>query len=230
MRNSGWYIPYWRKPKKKGKGERPSGETVERTDEQLESVRQRWVDRYRRTVRALGMLGLSMGSNRAEVQARYELLRASGTSRERELEDAYRYLMRVLPPMERRKRRNREAGRAATEQQAESVSAAASDAADETLAVVDVLVGEAEDDEAADELDEAAGDDGDEELELTGSLDDETDGPDTLAHLASPPGEVAPAPHVEEVPNSYREEAPDWHNAALEPSEGVGAGESQDEE
>ncbi len=118
MRNTGWYIPYWRKPnsKKKGKAEKSSagantsaslGE-VWRSDEQLEAVRQRWVERYRRVARAYGALGLSVGSNRAEVQSRYDLLRQRGVTRD--IEDAYRYLLRVLPPMERRKKRPQEPG------------------------------------------------------------------------------------------------------------------------
>jgi hypothetical protein len=51
------------------------------------------------------MMGLSVGSNRGDVQARYNVLREAGTARGGELEDAYRYLLRVLPPLERRKRR-----------------------------------------------------------------------------------------------------------------------------
>ena len=107
MRNTGWYIPYWRKIKKKGKQEKPTNEAVSRSDDQLESVRRRWIERYRRTVRSLRLMGLSVGSNRGEVQARYTHLREAGAARPYELEDAYRYLMRVLPPSERRKRRPR---------------------------------------------------------------------------------------------------------------------------
>lgn len=108
MRNNGWYIPYWRKVKRKGKAEKPgiqSAPDVNRSDEQLETVRRRWIERYRRTVRSLGLIGLSVGSNRGDVQARYNALREAGTVRSGELEDAYRYLLRVLPPLERRKRR-----------------------------------------------------------------------------------------------------------------------------
>ncbi len=116
MRNTGWYIPYWRKQRKKGKSDKPDKpdkpqksdrleqREVIRGDDQLEAVRQRWVERYRRTARALSALGLSVGSNKAEVQARYEALRARGVP-SREVEDAYRYLTRVLPAVERRKRR-----------------------------------------------------------------------------------------------------------------------------
>ena len=102
MRNSGWYIPFWRKPKKKGKA---GAEEIVRSDEDLEAVRRRWIERYRRTVHALMRMGLSVGSNRSDVQARYEELRAAGTVPTRDLEDAYQYLMRVLAPLERRKRR-----------------------------------------------------------------------------------------------------------------------------
>jgi hypothetical protein len=150
MRNSGWYIPYWRKPKKKGKAERQGGEDVQRNEEQLEAVRRRWVERYRRTLRALGVMGLSVGSNRAEVQARYEALRAAGTIPERELEDAYRYLVRVLPPLERRKRRNR--GDAGSTPQAASPTGSDDAAGDLTVTVVDVG-GEVEDEDDT-ELDE----------------------------------------------------------------------------
>ena len=106
MRNNGWYIPYWRKPKKKGRQERPGTQEVERSDEQLEAVRQRWVERYRRTARSLRLLGLSVGSNRGDVQERYQAVRGSDSQSARDLEDAYRHLIRVLPVQERRKRRN----------------------------------------------------------------------------------------------------------------------------
>jgi len=106
MRNSGWYIPFWRRSKKKGKAEKPSTDNISRTDEQLEAVRQRWIERYRRTSRSLKLLGLSMGNNRSEVQARYEQLRQSSPDAMHEIEDAYRFLMRILPAQERRKRRS----------------------------------------------------------------------------------------------------------------------------
>jgi hypothetical protein len=151
MRNSGWYIPYWRKPKKKGRAERQGGEDVQRNEEQLEAVRHRWVERYRRTLRSLGVMGLSVGSNRAEVQARYEALRAAGTVPERELEDAYRYLVRVLPPLERRKRRNRGDGGSAP--QATTPAGSGDATGDLAVAVVDVPGDEVEDEDDA-ELDE----------------------------------------------------------------------------
>lgn len=106
MRNSGWYIPFWRRSKKKGRSDKPDSVEVARSDEQLEAVRQRWIDRYRRTMRALSLMGLSMGSNRGDVQARYNALRGSGRISARDLDDAYRYLQRVLPAQERRKRRS----------------------------------------------------------------------------------------------------------------------------
>ncbi len=106
MRNTGWYIPYWRKPtsKKKGKAEKSGGDEVWRNDEQLDAVRQRWVERYRRTAHALSALGLSVGSSKIDVQARYDTLRAQGRP-SRDVEDAYRYLQRVLPQVERRRKR-----------------------------------------------------------------------------------------------------------------------------
>ena len=90
--------------KKKGKAEKSSGDEVWRNDEQLDAVRQRWVERYRRTARALGALGLSVGSSNIDVQARYDTLRAQGRT-SRDVEDAYRYLQRVLPQVERRRKR-----------------------------------------------------------------------------------------------------------------------------
>jgi hypothetical protein len=154
MRNSGWYIPYWRKPKKKGKA---GAEEIVRSDEELEAVRRRWIERYRRTVHALMLMGLSVGSNRSDVQARYEKLRAAGTLPARDLEDAYQHLMRVLAPLERRKRR-RASPKAATQRDAAHASGddvpAGEDAGDaDGDADVDELDGETfdgEDEDAAD--------------------------------------------------------------------------------
>jgi hypothetical protein len=80
MRNSGWYIPFWRKPKRT-QGEATPGEKQERrrrprtrSDDDLERVREEWVTRYTNQVRALKMLGLSVGAPRAEIQARYQRL------------------------------------------------------------------------------------------------------------------------------------------------------------
>jgi hypothetical protein len=146
MRNSGWYIPYWRRPKKKGKA---GAEEIVRSDEELEAVRRRWIERYRRTVRALMLMGLSVGSNRSDVQARYEELRAAGTLPTRDLEEAYQHLMRVLAPLERRKRRRASSNRA-TQREAAHASAdeapAGEDARDD--ADVDELDGELFDGEA----------------------------------------------------------------------------------
>lgn len=174
MRNTGWYIPFWRRPKKKGKAERPNAEQIIRTDEQLEAVRLRWIERYRRMVRALNLLGLSVGSNRNEVYARYEHLRAAGSVPARELEDAFRFLVRVLPPQERRKRRPplKESRNVARPDDDESMGAASSVAAELTPPDLgeaadtdeDATVAETDqaeyDEEAADESDEGdAGDD-----------------------------------------------------------------------
>lgn len=169
MRNTGWYIPYWRKPKKKGKVEKISTEEVWRSDEQLESVQQRWVERYRRTARAYRALGLSVGGNRAEAQARYNSLRAQGRLT-RDVEDAYRYLLRVLPPMERRKRRPQGLGSGSEtpngptraslsvrDVQETVVSTANADASDASTVSVDLYVAtvdvQLEDDDADDEID-----------------------------------------------------------------------------
>jgi len=120
MRNTGWYVPYWRKSRKKGKPEREpqglgkekngQGETSEivngvyRSDEQLDVVRKRWIERYRKTLQALHVFALSVGSNRIDLQTSYDELKAQGRLT-REGEEAYRYLLRVLPGAERRRRR-----------------------------------------------------------------------------------------------------------------------------
>ena len=153
MRNSGWYIPYWRKPKKKGKANRAGAEEIVRSDEELEAVRRRWIERYRRTVHALMLMGLSVGSNRSDVQARYEELRAAGTLPARDLEDAYQHLMRILAPLERRKRK-RASSKAASQRDAAYASDDAAPAGDDgDDADVDELDGElfdGEDEEGAD--------------------------------------------------------------------------------
>ncbi len=183
MRNTGWYIPYWRKQRKKGKPDKPqkSDRTEQREvirgDDQLEAVRQRWIERYRRTARALSVLGLSVGSNKAEVQARYESLRAAGGVLSREVEDAYRYLARVLPAVERRKRRP-PLSRAATVRIETEIVAATDDATgasyyasgEQTEVIVVVNADEADE---ADETEEDVG--ADEEGEADESDDAEGD-------------------------------------------------------
>jgi len=167
MRNTGWYIPYWRKQRKKGKSDKPdkpqkSDKTEQREvirgDDQLEAVRQRWIERYRRTARALSVLGLSVGSNKTEVQARYESLRAAGGVLSREVEDAYRYLTRVLPAVERRKRRP-PLSRAATMRTETELVAATDDAtgtsyyaSEEQTEVIVVVNADETEDETADEV------------------------------------------------------------------------------
>lgn len=104
MRNSGWYIPFWRKPK------RPLGEATlfegrerrrkprSRSDEEMEHVRAEWVGRYTRQVQALRLLGLSVGVPQDEIDARYRqlLVEARGSEhaaeRRRRLDDAYEAL------------------------------------------------------------------------------------------------------------------------------------------
>jgi len=167
MRNTGWYIPYWRKQRKKGKSDKPdkpqkSDKTEQREvirgDDQLEAVRQRWIERYRRTARALSVLGLSVGSNKTEVQARYESLRAAGGVLSREVEDAYRYLTRVLPAVERRKRRP-PLSRAATMRTETELVAATDDAtgtsyyaSEEQTEVIVVVNADETEDETEDEV------------------------------------------------------------------------------
>jgi hypothetical protein len=104
VRNSGWYIPFWRKPKRAG-GDAQSAEKPERrrkprtrSDEELERVRSDWVTRYTRQVHALQVLGLSVGVPREEIQQRYRLLLAElehaapDDEQRRRLEDAYHTL------------------------------------------------------------------------------------------------------------------------------------------
>jgi hypothetical protein len=157
MRNSGWYIPYWRRPKKKGKA---GAEEIVRSDEELEAVRQRWIERYRRTVHALMLMGLSVGSNRSDVQARYEELRAAGTLPTRDLEDAYQHLMRVLAPLERRKRRrassNKATRRGAAHASGDEAPAGENAGDDADVDELDDELFDGEDEDAADGLAAAA--------------------------------------------------------------------------
>ncbi|MGH2388119.1 MAG: hypothetical protein ACRDIE_07925, partial [Chloroflexota bacterium] len=80
VRNSGWYIPFWRKPKRQqGDGqqqERPEKRrrSRQRSDEDLERVRDDWVNRYRGRVQALHTLRLSVGTPTEEIDARYQQL------------------------------------------------------------------------------------------------------------------------------------------------------------
>ncbi len=194
MRNTGWYIPYWRKQRKKGKPDKPdkpqkSDKTEQREvirgDDQLEAVRQRWIERYRRTARALSVLSLSVGSNKTEVQARYESLRAAGGVLSREVEDAYRYLARVLPAVERRKRRP-PLSRAATVRTEAEIVAATDDATgasyyaseEQTEVIVVVNADETDEIDEADETEDEVG--ADEEGEADESDDAEGDNLDGL--------------------------------------------------
>ncbi len=104
MRNSGWYIPFWRKPKR-GAGDAALSERAEkrrrpraRSDEELANVREEWVARYTQQVHALAVLGLSVGVPRDELEARYQRLVAElngqpdREERLRELREAYEQL------------------------------------------------------------------------------------------------------------------------------------------
>ena len=80
MRNSGWYIPFWRKPKR-AQGDAAPNERTEkrrrprqRSDDDLDRVRDEWVSRYNSRVRALHILGLSVGTPTEEIEARYQSL------------------------------------------------------------------------------------------------------------------------------------------------------------
>jgi glycine/D-amino acid oxidase-like deaminating enzyme len=95
-RNSGWYIPYWRKPKRSlsDRGERYDRRRRPRQgrERDVERVREEWVARYTDQVRALRMLGLSVGTPNEDIRRRYEQLR-------RELErqpDDYERLTAVI--------------------------------------------------------------------------------------------------------------------------------------
>jgi hypothetical protein len=104
VRNTGWYIPFWRKPKRAG-SEAPPAERQERrrkprarSDEELERVRSDWVTRYTHQVHALQVLGLSVGVPREEIAERYRLLLTElehsphDDERRRRLDDAYHTL------------------------------------------------------------------------------------------------------------------------------------------
>lgn len=103
VRNTGWYIPFWRKPKR-SPSEPPQAERGEkrrkpraRSDDELEHLRSDWVARYTRQVRALQVLGLSVGAPHEDVQLRYrELVAALADSpddeQRRRLDEAYRAL------------------------------------------------------------------------------------------------------------------------------------------
>jgi hypothetical protein len=47
-----------------------------RSEQDLDRVRDEWVDRYNARLRALNMLGLSVGTPKEDVAERYEILRA----------------------------------------------------------------------------------------------------------------------------------------------------------
>ena len=78
MRNSGWYIPFWRKPKRQQdearQQERPEKRRRfrQRSDEDLDRVRAEWIARYRGRVQALHMMRLSVGTPTEEIDARYQ--------------------------------------------------------------------------------------------------------------------------------------------------------------
>lgn len=112
MRNSGWYIPFWRKPKRPQgeasqaeKAEKPEKERRrrprQRSEADLERVREEWVARYTRQVQAFRTLGLSVGTPQDDIQARYNTL-VTGLNgseetgeRRRQLRDAYDTLRRA---------------------------------------------------------------------------------------------------------------------------------------
>jgi hypothetical protein len=107
VRNSGWYIPFWRKPKRQGSDGSATDRTESkrrprhRTDDELDRVRAEWVQRYTDRVKAFGVLNLSVGTPPEEIMAQYESLLADLMSepadpdqedRRRVLQDAYETL------------------------------------------------------------------------------------------------------------------------------------------
>lgn len=80
VRNTGWYIPFWRKPKRSPQ-EQSQADRAEkrrkprsRSEHELDRVRAEWVNRYNTQLRAHRILGLSVGAPKEEVQLRYEML------------------------------------------------------------------------------------------------------------------------------------------------------------
>ena len=103
-RNTGWYIPFWRKPKRaqQDQGQSEKGERRRklrfRGEHDPDRVLREWVGRYNAQLRALRALGLSMGTPKADIMARYETLRLdfqadpAKTDRLREIRQAYEVL------------------------------------------------------------------------------------------------------------------------------------------
>ena len=80
LRNSGWYIPFWRKPKQRqdegSRQERPEKRRRfrQRSDEDLDRVRAEWIARYTGRVQALHFMRLSVGAPIEEIEHRYQEL------------------------------------------------------------------------------------------------------------------------------------------------------------
>ncbi len=79
-RNTGWYIPFWRKPRR-GQPDQALGERGERrrrprtrSEQDLDRVRNEWIARYNSRLSALRLLGLSVGTPNDEIAERYESL------------------------------------------------------------------------------------------------------------------------------------------------------------
>jgi hypothetical protein len=108
VRNSGWYIPFWRKPKRPqgeaSKAEKPDKERRRRlrtrSEAELERVREEWVARYTRQVHAFRTLGISVGTPQEDIEARYQELLSSlngsdvAGDRVRQVQEAYETLRR----------------------------------------------------------------------------------------------------------------------------------------
>jgi hypothetical protein len=112
VRNSGWYIPFWRKPKRPQseasqtaeKPEKPEREKRRRprtrSEAELERVREEWVARYTRQVQAFRTLGLSVGTPQDDIEERYNALvaRLNGSDETgehlRRLQEAFETLRR----------------------------------------------------------------------------------------------------------------------------------------
>ena len=101
MRNSGWYIPFWRKPKQRqdeaGRQDRPEKRRRfrQRSDDDLDRVRAEWIARYNGRVQALHLMRLSVGAPNEEIESRYQELVAElagmpeAEERRRRLRQAY---------------------------------------------------------------------------------------------------------------------------------------------
>ena len=82
-RNTGWYIPFWRKPRRPQQDQAQVDRAERRrrprsrSELDVERLRDDWVARYNVRLRALRILGLSVGTPKDDIAARYDALRAA---------------------------------------------------------------------------------------------------------------------------------------------------------